>query len=397
MKTKVNYKATPAVDRALTMTSIIGWLPLNSNVRVSLIIAVAIGLWLVSGLFASPAIESNSSKVKSKLTNVQADWFEIQSYEPQLVLRGRTEANRSVDVKAQMAGRIVAVPVAEGALVQAGATLCDIDQEDRKLRLQHARAGLKQATIEYQGARKLEQGGYQSELAIAKAKTRLESARVALERSTLDLDNLSIKAPFAGVVERRPVEVGDFVQPGDLCAQVVELNPLKVSAEITEQEIGKISLTRGAQLTLVNGETLSGNISYLSRQANPVTRSFRIEATIANPQLRFLAGMSGSLQIAAEPMAAHLIPSSLVLLDDAGRLVVRAVDDQGIIKTLSVVNVGENSDGVWVTGLPDRVALVTIGQNYVIEAERVSVSYRTNSFLDSSTPNSSTPSSFGSQ
>ena len=365
------------------MTSIIGWLPLNSNVRVSLIIAVAIGLWLVSGLFASPAIESNSSKVKSKLTNVQADWFEIQSYEPQLVLRGRTEANRSVDVKAQMAGRIVAVPVAEGALVQAGATLCDIDQEDRKLRLQHARAGLKQATIEYQGARKLEQGGYQSELAIAKAKTRLESARVALERSTLDLDNLSIKAPFAGVVERRPVEVGDFVQPGDLCAQVVELNPLKVSAEITEQEIGKISLTRGAQLTLVNGETLSGNISYLSRQANPVTRSFRIEATIANPQLRFLAGMSGSLQIAAEPMAAHLIPSSLVLLDDAGRLVVRAVDDQGIIKTLSVVNVGENSDGVWVTGLPDRVALVTIGQNYVIEAERVSVSYRTNSFLDS--------------
>ena len=59
-----------------------------------------------------------------------------------------------------------------------------------------------------------------------------------------------------------PVEVGDFVQPGQLCAQVVELNPLKVSAEITEQEIGKISLTRGAQLTLVSGETLSGKISY---------------------------------------------------------------------------------------------------------------------------------------
>jgi len=366
---------------------------LNSNVRVSLIIALAIGLWLVSGFFDSPATENNSSKVESKLTNVQADWFEIQSYEPQLVLRARTEANRSVDVKAQMAGRIVAVPVAEGALVQAGAILCDIDQEDRKLRLQHARAGLKQATIEYQGARKLEQGGYQSELAIAKAKTRLESARVALERSTLDLDNLSIKAPFAGVVERRPVEVGDFVQPGQLCAQVVELNPLKVSAEITEQEIGKISLTRGAQLTLVNGETLSGSISYLSRQANPVTRSFRIEATIANPQLRFLAGMSGSLQIAAEPMAAHLIPSSLVLLDDAGHLVVRAVDDQGIINTLSVANVGENSDGVWVTGLPDRVALVTIGQNYVSEAEQVAVSYRTSPSLNSSSPNSSAPNS----
>ena len=74
-----------------------------------------------------------------------------------------------------------------------------------------------------------------------------------------------------------------------------------------------------------------------------------------------------------------LFPQVLVLLDDAGRLVVRAVDDQGIIKTLSVANVGENSDGVWVTGLPDRVALVTVGQNYVTEAEQVSVSYRTSS------------------
>lgn len=357
---------------------------MNSNVRVSLFIALAIGLWLFSGLFAAPATESNSTNVGSKLTNVQADWFDVQAYEPQLVLRGRTEANRSVDVKAQIAGRIVAVPAAEGALVEAGAALCEIDREDRKLRLQHAEASLKQATIEYKGAQKLQQGGYQSELAIAQAKTRLESARVALERSTLDINNLSIKAPFDGVVERRPVEVGDFVQPGQLCAQVVELNPLKVTAVITEQEIGQIALDRGAQFTLVKGAKLNGNISYLSRQANPVTRSYRVEATIANPQLRFLAGMSGSLKIAAEPMSAHLIPSSLVLLDDAGHLVVRAVTDQGVINTLSIANVGESTDGVWVTGLPARVALVTVGQNYVTEAEQVSVSYRNGSYSDSS-------------
>ena len=375
---------------------------MNSNVRVSLFIALAIGLWAISGLFAAPATDTNSSNVESKLTNVQADWFDVQAYEPQLVLRGRTEANRSVDVKAQIAGRIVAVPAAEGALVEAGATLCEIDQEDRKLRLQHAKASLKQVTIEYKGAQKLKQGGYQSELAIAQAKTRLESARVAFERSTLDLNNLSIKAPFDGIVERRPVEVGDFVQPGQLCAQVVELNPLKVTAVITEQEIGKISLDRGAQFTLVNGDMLSGNISYLSRQANPVTRSYRVEATIANSQLRFLAGMSGSLRIAAEPMYAHLIPSSLVLLDDAGHLVVRAVSDQGIINTLSVANVGESRDGVWVTGLPDRVALVTVGQNYVTEAEQVSVSYKNGSSTQNSVHKSSpiksrVPQSTGSQ
>ena len=348
-----------------------------------------ISLWLISGLFVSDSSESQSIAVESTLTKVEAAWSDVQDYAPQLVLRARTEANRSVDVKAQIAGRIVAVPADEGAVVKAGDILCEIDQEDRQLRVQHAKAALNQANIEFKGALKLKQSGYQSELAIAQAQTKLDSARVAFERSGLDLENLSIKAPFDGIVERRPVDVGDFVQPGHLCAQVVELNPLKVSAVITEQEIGKISLDRGARLTLVTGDSLNGKISYLSRQADPITRSYRVEATIANPQLRFLAGMSGSLQIVGQSLAAHLIPASLVLLDDDGHLVVRSVNEQGIIRTLSVVNVGESRDGVWVTGLPSRVALVTLGQNYVTEAEQVSVSYKESSYTDGSGKNAS--------
>lgn len=349
---------------------------MNNNVRVSLVIAVAIGLWFFSGLFVSSSTESTVAPAAAKLTVVEAAWSDVQDYAPQLVLRARTEANRSVDIKAQVAGRIVAVPGAEGAIVKAGETICQIDGEDRERRLQHARAALKQADIEFKGVQKLKQGGYQSELAIAQARTRLESARVAVERSSLDIANLSVKAPFDGVVERRPVEVGDFVQPGQLCAQVVELNPLKVSAVATERDVSTIALERQVTVTLASGDSLNGAISYLSRQADPITRSFRVEATVPNPQLDVLAGMSASLQIVGEPVKAHLISSSLVLLDDAGHLFVRAVDENGIIRSLSVINVGESEAGVWVSGLPDRVALVTIGQNYVTDGEHVTVAYR---------------------
>ena len=362
---------------------------MNSNVRISLIITLLISFWLLSGLFVSDSKEGQAAATESTLTKVEATWFDVQNYSPQLVLRARTEANRAVDVKAQVAGRIVAVPADEGAFVKSGDILCAIDVEDRQLRVQHANSALHQATIEYQGAQKLKQGGYQSELAIAQADTRLQSARVALERSTLDLNNLLVRAPFDGVVERRPLEVGDFIQSGQLCAQVVELNPLKVTAVITEQEIGKISLDRDVTMTLVNGDALNGKISYLSRQADPITRSYRVEATIANRQSRFLAGMSASLQIIEQPVAAHLIPASLVLLDDAGHLVVRSVNDQGTVVTLSVTNVGESQDGVWVTGLPDRVALVTVGQNYVTEAEQVAVFYQEASDQDSADKNGS--------
>ena len=349
---------------------------MNKNVRISLILAVAIFLWLASGLFLSPKTDGNAEEVAgSSLTSIEATWVEAQQFKPQLLLRAKTAANRVVDVKAQVGGRIIAVPVEEGAQVVAGDTLCKIDAEDRAQRIEHAAAALAQAKIEYDGAQQLKQSGYQSELAIAQAKTRLESAQVAVERSTLDMQNLSVKAPFDGIVERRPVEIGDFVQPGQLCAQIVELNPLTITAEITESEISKISLGNVARVTLINGDQLDGTIAYLSRQADAVTRSFRVEASVDNSQLKFLAGMSGRLQIEGQPVSAHLIPASLMILDDQGRLAVRAVNNQGIVTTLSITSVGESSDGVWVAGLPDSVALVTLGQNYVAEGEQVAVTY----------------------
>ena len=349
--------------------------PLNRNVRISLILAVAILLWLISGLFFSPATDGNVKPVVSSLTSIEATWSQLQEFKPQLSLRAKTEANRTVDVKAQIGGRIIAVPIDEGSAVVAGDILCKIDAEDRPLRSQHAAAALNQAKIEYNGAQKLKQSGYQSELAIAQAKTKLESARVAFERSGLDVQNLSIKAPFNGIVESRPVEIGDFIQPGQLCAQVVELNPLKVSAVITESEIGKISLGSDARVTLVNGDLLSGKITYLSHQADAVTRSYKVEATVDNPGLGFLAGMSGRLQVEGQPTQAHLISASLILLDDLGRLAVRAVNDQGLVKSFAVTAVGESDTGVWVAGLPDKIALISIGQNYVTNGEKVTVTF----------------------
>ena len=348
---------------------------MNINVRISIAIAVAIFVWLFSGLFISSANEAEGTQVQAPLTHIEAVWSETQEYKPKLMLRAKTEANREVNIKAQVSGRIVAVPGAEGVLVKSGETLCEIDAEDRARQIDFATSALNQATIEYQGAQRLKQGGYQSELAIAQAKTRLESARAAYERSQIDFANLAIKAPFDGIIERRPVEIGDFVQPGQLCAQIVELDPLKVSALISESEIVKVSLGSEATLTLVNGEVLTGVVSYLSHQADQVTRSYRIEATVPNPQMNFRAGMSGRLELEEQPVEAHLVAASMVLLDDVGNPAVRAVSEDGLISTLPVKIVGEQTNGVWVVGLPQRAALITVGQNYVASGEKVVVSF----------------------
>ena len=209
-------------------------------------------------------------------------------------------------------------------------------------------------------------------MAIAQTKVRLEAARADLKRSQLDVDNLQVKAPFNGIVESRPVEVGDYVQPGPLCARFIELDPLKVSALVTEKEVIQLSPGDAAKMELVTGQVIEGRVSFIARQADAVTRSYRVEATIANAGEQIRAGISGRLSLLTAAVDAHLIPSHLVVLDDRGGLIVRAVEDAKVT-SWPVRPVGENSGGIWVTGLPERVALVTVGQNYITNGEQVEV------------------------
>ena len=98
---------------------------------------------------------------------VQVVESEQQLFTPNVSLRARTEANRVVNALAQISGRVSAVLVEEGLAVEAGQGICEIEAEDRHLRLAQAQASLDNAEIAYRGAMKLKAGGLQSELALS--------------------------------------------------------------------------------------------------------------------------------------------------------------------------------------------------------------------------------------
>ena len=211
---------------------------MNKNVRIALWAALILVIWFGTGLLES--VDSTESEVKTvdSLTRVQVVNSQQQLFSPTVSLRAKTKANRAVDVLAQVSGKISATLVQEGRPVAAGQGICEINAEDRYLRLAQAQAALENAEIAYRGAQKLKAVGYQSELAISRTKTTLATARTQLKRAQLDVENLQVKAPFDGIVENRPVEVGDFIAPGSHCARVVELNPLKIEALVTGAESG---------------------------------------------------------------------------------------------------------------------------------------------------------------
>jgi multidrug efflux system membrane fusion protein len=351
---------------------------LNNNVRLALIFTLAIVIWFASGTVTNSDDTESVAATGDSFTKVQVVESKQQMFRPAVSLRAKTKANRAVNVLAQVSGRVSGTLVEEGSRVQAGQGICQIDAEDRHLRVAQAQASLENAEIAYRGALRLKAGGYQSELAISQAKAALASARTYLKRAQLDVENLQVKAPFDGIVEARPLEVGDFVTPGRHCATVVELNPLKIEALATETEISSLTLGNKASV-IAGGKPVPGAVvSYLAHQANPMTKGYRVEATMENPGQILRAGVSAQLDIQIASVQGHLIPASTILLNDMGETIVRVLDRSQTVVSLKVVAVGETSTGIWVTGLPETVVLVTVGQNYIIDGERVEPAFQVN-------------------
>ncbi|GAB1261334.1 efflux RND transporter periplasmic adaptor subunit [Aurantivibrio plasticivorans] len=353
----------------------------NPNTRYSMIIALLMGLWLLSGVFTGSQDEASeqaaNSEKSQERSSVRGRHIEAVTYPLRVGVQGKTEANRRVDLKAEVAGQVEALLFAKGQLVKKDEVICRLAVEDRELRLQEAQAAVEQARIEYEGSLRLKTGGYQSETAIASAKSRLEAAEAQELRRKIDLEKTSIRAPFDGVIEYRPVEIGTLMRVGDTCATVLDMNPLVVSGEVSEDEVIHLQPNARAFARLKTGVELSGNIRYIARQSEDITRTFRVEVAIDNPEMLFFSGITAEIAIAVRDVKAHLITASLLMLDDQGKIGVRTVDENDTVQFYNVDIIGDSAEGLWVTGLPEKTLLITVGQEYVANGDVVTVSLDT--------------------
>ena len=213
-------------------------------------------------------------------------------------------------------------------------------------------------------------------MAVAQYKAALASARAAVARASIALEKIRITAPFDGIVDSRTVEIGDLLNIGTVCASVLDDDPMLLIGLVPEQDIGRITLGAAVGSELVSGETITGRVIYLSRSADPSSRSYRIEVEVDPEQFAIRSGITAEMQVSADEISAHLIPSSALTLDDLGLLGVKIIDANQTVRFRNIEIVGDNTSllepGVWVSGLEGEVNLITIGQEIVFPGQVVS-------------------------
>lgn len=349
------------------------------NYRIAAGVALAALVWLLSGLWSAdtankegkPAADSVPVRAGAETLSVRARQLEAQTYVTSVVVNSRTEPNRSVTLRAELDGVIAALPVAEGQRVAAGDVICEIAAEDRPEKLARARVALRKAELDFTGAKKLQSRGLQSDAAMAQQEVALASARADLKRAQVDVNNLRIRAPFAGLINSRAVELGDFIRRGEECATLLDLDPILVVGEVSEAQVANINPGVPASAQLQLGQVLKGNLRYVSQEAHPVTRAYRVEMAVPNEQGILRSGISARMALPTGEVLAHRVNSSLLTLDDEGHLGLRTLDAEQRVHFARVQLVSDENEGVWVTGLPARATLITVGQEYVSEGERV--------------------------
>jgi multidrug efflux system membrane fusion protein len=324
---------------------------------------------------AVTAVAGNNAITSDNQTfTVRVARAEAQNYVQRIRVRGQTKAFRLVDVRAEVGGRVVATPVARGARVSAGDVLCEIAIDTRATDLQEAISREEQARMEYQGAIDLQARGLQSRVGLAQFKAALDSSTAAVKRAELSLARTRITAPFDGIMETRAVEVGDLMDMGGQCASLLDDTPMLLTGVVPEQDVGRMFLGAPVTAELLTGETVSGEVTYISRAADTRSRSYAIEVEIAAGENSIRQGITAEIYIAANETQAHLIPASALTMDDAGIVGIKTVDQANMVHFAPVTVVGENNSvdpGMWVTGLPDNVLVITHGQEIVFAGQTV--------------------------
>ena len=232
---------------------------------------------------------------------------------------------------------------------------------------------LNQRKKEYEVAEKLFEKGFRSEVKLSESRTNFENALALFEKSQVELNNTKILTPFDSTIEDSYVELGDYVKKGDNIAKIVDLDPIFIKINVTENEIGNLRLNQKT-LIKISDKSYKGHINYISKTSDPLTRNFKVEIQINNANKKIISGLSSEVIVSLSEEDAYLIPSSLISLDNQGKIGVKVVKEKKV-SFLTVDIISDTGNGYWINSNSNKnledYMLITQGHEYVTEGENV--------------------------
>ncbi len=295
----------------------------------------------------------------------------------------------AVTVAAEITGRVVELPAEVGDEIGAGTPVGRIDDATARVELARTQAEATRARVALtQAERDLERG---RELAKTQDISTGDLDRLNLERDTAsaelaaaearrdlyrqNADKTVVRAPFAGVVSERFVEVGSWISPGAPVVRLVSQRRVKVRGSATQRDRARLSVDLPARVTVdaLPGTVFEGEIRVLGQEADAETGTYLVEVAVAQAQNeagRLLSGMQGSIEVEIGAREALVIPRAALVTTADGEGVF-VVDDGTVRFVRPQAGVVTEDRLEIVAGLAAGDDVVVVGQHVLHDGDPV--------------------------
>ena len=344
----------------------------------ALILILLIVLWIGSGLLSN-ANETQKQLITSEddtslneiLPSVRYEIMTSRNYYSDFKILATTKAENKIEIKSETDGIISSIPYAKGTFVEKGSIICELQINDRQELLNSAESKLEEAEISYSSSAKLVKNGYAPENQLISKKVDLERTKAEFKKAKIELDRIKIKAPFSGIIDHINPKIGELVTKGNICAKLINNNPMLVIGNISERNIDKLKIGMPVDIKLITNEVLNGKINFISSSAEPNTRTFLVEAILDNKDHKIKDGTTAEIIITVKSELAHKFSPAILSLDDNGTTGIKTINDNNLVEFHPVDIINLDDSGAVAINLPKILKVITVGQDYVNVGQKV--------------------------
>lgn len=335
-------------------------------------LAVAIIAWMGSGyIFPTQDTQTAKEPIAPRAVSVAVRQSVAEQVAQVFVAEGQALPDRDTTIRAETSGQISEMLVKMGDDLEAGQVIARFDLAAREADLTRAEQERDRAQREFDNASALVERGISTVDRVAEARADLATAFAGLSAAEEAISDTEIRAPFAGRLEALDINIGEIVTLGADVGRIVDNTPLTISIQIPQQSLRDIKVGQIAEVAFITGETATGEVEFVSRSANAETRTFMAQIKVPNTDGVIPAGISAQLRIPTGEMTAHFVSPAILSLDTDGTLGIKTVNAENVVEFHKIAIVRAQTDGIWISGLPDQAQIISIGQGFVNDGETV--------------------------
>ncbi|MDE0897787.1 MAG: efflux RND transporter periplasmic adaptor subunit [Longimicrobiales bacterium] len=371
-------------DQRVAMWTVMGMNAEMFDMRSRAINVLVVGALLVLAGCGSAQADSADDVAASeefvRVINVEVALIATETFVEEIRLTSVAMANQDVMLEAEETGRIVRIYVDRGDRVGAGDRIAKIDNRVLQAQVNQASSAAQLAQQTWERRKRLfEEEQVGSEIAYLEEKFGAEQAAATLQGLEERLARTVVRAPFAGILDERHVDVGTMVGPGKTVGRLVDLDPIKVFAGVPERYATDVHVGARAQLVFeaVGTEVYAAPIRYVGASIDPRSRTFPIEIEVPNQDHSIKPQMVGNMAITRQEVAeAIVVPQDALLRVEDGYVVYVAIEQGGhMVAEVRGVILGPTRRNLVVVedGLVAGEQLVVVGQKSVANGDRVNV------------------------